>query len=179
MQHSISCSSVIFAFEALYGSLNVMCIFFKAQLERTQMRLFLMRDKSSGGGINTDQSEDQSIKESLKQEAEPSNPPVSEDSPSLFDLWVVGGVTSTQKVSRRMDIFQPDTNGWLNGPAVPMGLCYGAAVAHGPYMFVLGGVETDDPYTERSNMWNINLQTGMLTYVKTIIHLLYFNCLIV
>lgn len=125
------------------------------------MRLFLMREKSTAGGVAAGQLEGQPVKDSPKQMGEASNPPVSEDSPSVFDLWIVGGVTSAQKVSRRMDVYQPDANGWLTGPAIPMGLCYGAAIAHGPYMFILGGLETDDPYSERSSMWSINLQTGM------------------
>lgn len=78
----------------------------------------------------------------------------------LENLWIVGGVTAKQKVCRKAEIYAPQKSKWLFGPKVPMGLCYGAAIGHGSYIFVLGGVDTNEPYGERANMWTINVLTG-------------------
>ncbi|GMH38043.1 hypothetical protein BSKO_05927 [Bryopsis sp. KO-2023] len=159
-----SLSSVVRSLKAENAELRKDRDSIKVQLERSQMRLFLMRDQevNSNGGMASanNHMSDLEAAEGGSSPTAAAPPPLEPQQPP-HDLWVMGGIGSRKRVCRQMEVFQPDRNEWFDGPKLPMGLCYGAAVAHGPYVFVLGGVDTEKPHKERANMWNINLKTGI------------------
>jgi non-specific serine/threonine protein kinase len=65
-------------------------------------------------------------------------------------IWVAGGLTADGKASTAVQIYDPATNSWSEGPALPAGAHHAALVSAEDALWFLGGYKSDG-FNEPSN----------------------------
>ncbi len=70
-----------------------------------------------------------------------------ESAPTVYngDLYVFGGFRELQYVATQVDIFDPESGNWTQGPESPFGLTHFGGIPHKDRIWFVGGFEGDNP----------------------------------